>query len=158
MLFIKTTLNLKLLLWTTQFIPSHIKFFLNKQFLGLFWVQFRGIVSKKHGLMTSNLSKSYLIHTIEGVSTRLNVEVSRDSRALTSSLVKSEYIRPVSIFPLAFHKKTCDTVMWYLMNLVLNINYSAADSFNLQYSFVFIKDNFWIYDFINLYYLKARNF
>jgi len=158
MLFIKITLNFKLLLWSHHSVLGHIKFFLDSQFLRLFWHQFKCIVSKKHGLVTSNLSKSYLVHTIGGITTRLNAEVAYGSSSLVRRLARPAYMQPVSIFPLTFHKKTCDTVMWYLINLVLNLNYAPTNAFNLQYSFVFIKDVLWVYDFINLYYLKARNY
>jgi len=58
----------------------------------------------------------------------------------------------------AFQKKTYDTLMFYILFLLVNNYSSPQNSFKLYYSFVLYPTNFSLYPFLNLFYFKLRQF
>jgi hypothetical protein len=120
---------------------------------------FKKINAKNFGIMTSNLTKSFIYKTLSDLDSLLT---SQKTYGLLSHCNSSKhsvrYFQPITILSFAFQKKTYDTFMSYIIFLLVS-NYTAPqNSFNLLYSFIICPNNFALYPFLNLFYFKLRQF
>ena len=124
-----------------------------------FFLFFKKINTKNFGIMTSNLTKSFIYKTLNDFDQLI---VSKDLKNKNLRYVPSRhnvrYLQPITIVSFAFQKKTYDTLMSYIIFLLVG-NYTAPqNSFNLFYSFIICPPNFALYPFLNLFYFKLRQF
>lgn len=132
---------------------------MNKFFAKTFFLFFKKLSTKNLGIMTTNLTKSYMYKTLTDIDGLL---VSRKPASTyltyTPSAYSVRYLQPITILSFAFQKKTYDTLMSYIIFLLVS-NYTAPqNSFNLFYSFIICPHNFTLYPFLNLFYFKLRQF
>lgn len=142
----------------TKYLPLSI-FLMNKFFTKSFFLFFKKLNTKNFGIMTSNLTKSVLHKTLNDLD---NLISPKQHNTSTITYVPSKfgvkYLQPVTILSFAFQKKTYDTLMSYIIFLLVG-NYTAPqNSFNLYYSFLIYPTNFALYPFLNLFYFKLRQF
>ena len=134
-------------------------FLMNKFFTKSFFLFFKKINTKNFGIMTANLTKSFIYKTLNDFDTLL---VSKKATQVSTCYMPSKYsvcyLQPITVLSFAFQKKTYDTLMSYIIFLLVN-NYSAPqNSFNLFYSFIICPQSFMLYPFLNLFYFKLRQF
>lgn len=124
-----------------------------------FFIFFKKINTKSFGIMTINLTKSFIAKTLNDVDSLLmSKKQNNTSLHHTFSKYNVCYLQPITIVSFAFQKKTYDTFMSYIIFLLVN-NYTAPqNSFNLFYSFILCPPNFGLYPFLNLFYFKLRQF
>ena len=132
---------------------------MNRFFAKSFFLFFKKINTKSFGVMTANLTKSFIHKTLSDLDSLLMVKEQRKSSTCYLPLRYSvRYLQPITILSFAFQKKTYDTLMTYITFLLVN-NYAAPqNSFNLFYSFIICPHNFALYPFLNLFYFKLRQF
>lgn len=132
---------------------------MSKFFSKPFYLLFKKISTKNFGIMTVNLTKSLISKTLTDIDSLLmSKKQSKPQIRFTSSKYSMQYLQPITIVSFAFQKKTYDTLMSYIIFLLVN-NYTAPqNSFNLFYSFIICPNNFLLYPFLNLFYFKLRQF
>ena len=132
---------------------------MNRFFTKTFFAFFKKLNTKNFGIMTANLTKSFMYKTLNDIDGLL---VSRKPASASLVYIPSaysvRYLQPITILSFAFQKKTYDTLMSYIVFLLVS-NYTAPqNSFNLFYSFIICPHNFALYPFLNLFYFKLRQF
>ena len=132
---------------------------MNQFFVKSFFLFFKKINTKDFGIMTVNLTKSFIHKTLSDLDNLLiTKERVKPSVQSVPSKYNISYLQPITILSFAFQKKTYDTLMMYITFLLVN-NYTAPqNSFNLVYSFIICPYNFALYPFLNLFYFKLRQF
>ena len=134
-------------------------FLMSKFFTKSFFLFFKKINTKSFGIMTANLTKSLIYKTVNDLDNLLvSKTVNKALNSYTPSKYSVCYLQPITILSFAFQKKTYDTLMSYIIFLLVN-NYPAPqNSFNLFYSFIICPHSFMLYPFLNLFYFKLRQF
>ena len=135
------------------------KFLLNKFFMKTFYKFFRKLSTSSLGVMTLNLTKSYMYKTFDDLNKLMiykPILLPKKHHHFSSHKVK--YLQPIIILSFAFQKKTYDTLMMYIIFLLVNSYTPSQNSFKLYYSFVIYSNSFSVYPFINLFYFKLRQF
>ena len=132
---------------------------MNQFFVKSFFLFFKKISTKNFGIMTVNLTKSFLHKTLNDLNSLLmSKEPIKPFTYSVFSKYSVRYLQPVTILSFAFQKKTYDTLMSYIIFLLVN-NYTAPqNSFSLSYSFIICPNNFALYPFLNLFYFKLKQF
>lgn len=147
--------NLSRLVLTLPF----TSFLLWRFFSKTFYAFFKKIYTRNMGIMTINLTKSYLYKTFDNLD---NFITSRGALVKLHthkySLHSVAYLQPITIVSFAFHKKTYDTLMIHIMMLLVGNYNPNQNSFNLYYSFILKSPNMSLYPFLNLFYFKLRQF
>ena len=124
-----------------------------------FYAFFKKIYTRNMGIMTINLTKSFLyktFHNLDNFITSRGFLVQPDSHKY--SLHTVAYLQPITIVSFAFHKKTYDTLMIHIMLLLVGNYNPNQNSFSLYYSFILKSPNLSLYPFLNLFYFKLRQF
>ena len=131
----------------------------NRFFTKPFFLFFKKINTKNFGIMTSNLTKSLIYKTLSEIDSLLvTKDPSKTRTSYTPTAYTVQYLQPITILSFAFQKKTYDTLMSYIIFLLVH-NYTAPqNSFNLFYSFIICPHNLTLYPFLNLFYFKLRQF
>jgi len=134
-------------------------FLLNRFFTKTFFSFFKKLYIKNFGIMTCNLTKSCIRKTFSDLNHFLMYrDIDTVSISHNYSLSTIKYLQPITILSFAFQKKTYDTLMFYILFLLVNNYSSPQNSFKLYYSFVLYPTNFSLYPFLNLFYFKLRQF
>ena len=130
-----------------------------KFFTKTFFAFIKTVYTRNMGIMTINLTKSFLYKTFTDVdSLLLSKHQQVKSNTQKYSLHSVKYLQPITIISFAFQKKTYDTLMLYIMFLLVDNYSSNKNSFKLYYSFLLKTPNFTLYPFLNLFYFKLRQF
>ena len=159
--FIKTVINYSKHNQYAFFILPWVKFFFKKQFVDSFYRFFKKIFFKKYGIYTSNMLKSSLYWTIRNISSELFVEkdtLFSERKPLNLISLDIIYYKPVKLVSLAFHKKTYNSLMLYILFFLVNTYISTLPTFQLNYSFLLLPSNFQLYMFVNCFYFKIKNY
>ena len=132
---------------------------MDRFFTQSFFLFFKKINTRSFGIMTANLTKSYIHKTLDELDSLL---MSKSLTHLPTTYIPSNhsvcYLQPITILSFAFQKKTYDTLMSYIIFLLVNSYAAPQNSFNLFYSFIICPHNFLLYPFLNLFYFKLRQF
>lgn len=123
-----------------------------------FWKLFRGIDHKEYGLVTNNLTRSAQHHTINSLTLPItNPEKKLRENIPQANFVDRQLLKPVPVLGFAFHKRTHDTIMIYVMHFLLFNYFSPQNFFKLSYSHILLHANLSQYMFCNCFYFKIRN-
>lgn len=134
-------------------------FLYSKFFTNTFFAFFKKLYSARMGIMTINLTKSFLHKTFSDLNTQLTTPNSLNSMMSHKySLHRVNYLQPITIVSFAFHKKTYDTLMIFVLLLLVSNYNPTQNSFKLYYSFVLRSPNLSLYSFLNLFYFKLKQF
>ena len=155
-IFIKSTTYFSLVSQGYTNLNQPTKVFYTSQFLTPFWVSFKKLYFRKQGLYSNNLLLSALGLSIENLSVTINNPKVYGINA--PMCLSTPYLRPVQVFTFSFHNKIYNTLVWYIFNLLTHSYVPTTTTYNLNYSFLFVRSNTALYSFINLFYLKVRNF
>jgi hypothetical protein len=141
-----------------NYIPVSV-LLMNNFFFKPFFLFFKKINTKTFGIMTVNLTKSFIYKSLADID---NLLIPREQSKSTSPYLPSKYgvryLQPISALSFAFQKKTYDTLMSYIIFLLVS-NYTASqNAFTLFYSFIICPQNFSLYPFVNLFYFKLKQF
>lgn len=124
-----------------------------------FYAFFKKIYTRSMGIMTINLTKSFLHKTFDNLD---NFITSRGHLIKPNthkySIKSVTYLQPVTIVSFAFQKKTYDTLMIHIMLLLVGNYHPNQNSFNLYYGFIFSTATMSLYPSLNLFYFKLRRF
>lgn len=138
-------------------LPINI-FLYSKFFEKTFFKFFKKLHTTNLGIMSTNLTKSLFTKTY----TDLNLYISKKQNEVTKlnyiSKYDVKYLQPITIVAFAFQKKTYDTLMVFIISMLVNNYGPAYNSFRLYYGFIFQLNNFNMYPFLNLFYFKLRQF
>ena len=159
--FIKTVINFSKNNQYAFYILPWVKFFFQKQFIKPFYRFFKKLFFKKYGIYTSNMIKSSLYWTINNISSE--VFFVKDSlvierKPLDLKKLNLVYYKPVKIVSLSFHKKIYNSLILYILFFLVNAYISVLPTFQLNYSFLLLPNNFKLYMFINCFYFKIKNY
>ena len=138
-------------------INSYRNYF-NKFFLKTFWKYFKSFILRDSGLITNNISKSFVFSTIYTINSKLWNKKSyinlNDHKHLSFSL----YLKPVSIFSFSFQNHTYNTIIFLIFNLINSSYYSFKNDFKLVYGFILYQNNYKLFYFCNIPYFKVFNY
>lgn len=134
--------------------------FMYQRFFGkTFFHFFKTIYSKQMGIMSINLTKSFLYKTFNDLNTAFSDENPKDVRLSHKySRYTIKYLQPVTIVSFAFQKKTYDTLMIFIILLLVSNYNPSQNSFKLYYSYLIKSPNYSLYPFLNLFYFKLKQF
>jgi hypothetical protein len=131
----------------------------NRLFSKPFFLFFKKINTKSFGIMTANLTKSLLYKTVVELDNLIvSGKPTKPSAPYVFSKYSGCYLQPIAVLSFAFQKKTYDTLMSYIIFLLVNNYVAPQNSFNLFYGFILCPYNFMLYPFVNLFYFKLRQF
>ena len=129
--------------------------FFDKTFFRLF----KNLYNVNMGIMSINLTKSLYFNTVRALCR--SIESGKyyiSTTHLPDYKLKVKYLQPITVLSFAFQKRTYDTLMLFVLSLLVG-NYTAPhNSFKLYYSFLIKPNNFLLYPFLNLFYFKLRQF
>lgn len=131
-----------------------IKIIYMNQFNRIFWMFYKKLISRKMGLYSNNLFRSHLFHLFKGLD-HLPYENTKKLNLLDVDIIA--YSKPVQTLNFSFHKKMYNTMIFYILNLLIENHHAHINFFKLNYSFIFFKKNFLLYPFLNNFYFKIRN-
>lgn len=138
-----------------SYVPVGLLF--NKSFVVPFWAFMKGLITRKAGIMSINLTKSYFHHTIND----LYESIKYGKLSTTTRPPKREsvlYKQPHVLLPFSFHKQVYNTFMFYILFTLVS-NYSATkNDFKLYYGYILRPQNFINYGFLNLFYFRLKHF
>lgn len=141
--------------WAHTYTPTDYMF--QSNFIKPFWLLFKSLISRKAGIMSINLTKSYYHHTV--TSLRDSVKrgyISSHNTDVSNSL--SVYMQPHVVLPFSFQTQTYNTLMFYIL-FQLVTNYAAPQNdFKLYHAYVMRPQNFVTYSFLNLFYFRLTHF
>jgi hypothetical protein len=107
------------------------------------------------GLYSNNLTKSYLYHTLYNFNS---------AQPLRSGLVKvlgrkqvKSYLRPIQLLNFAFQKTMYNTLIFFIVYILVELYITPQTCFDLNYGFIFIKRSIYACMFANKFYFKVRN-
>lgn len=155
-IFIKLHIHWNFLSKHLTLTPGIIKVIFNKQFTNVFWTTFKKIITKKMGLCSNNLFKSFLFHTFNGIDINLNTLQNLKKTNLKNKDI-TFFSKPIQTINFSFHKKLFNTFIFFIKNILLENYYTHVNFYKLVYGFIFFKPNFIFYPFLNYYYFKIRN-
>jgi len=136
-----------------------LRIFFNNQFLKTFWVMFKNLYVRKQGIYSSNLFLTSIGLIFNKLSEGFMIKsVSSISNELVAIKPSTYYMRSVQLFTISIHKKVYSTFMWYIFNIIPTYYTPLTNTYNINYSFIFLKNHNNIYNFLNVFYLKLRNF
>jgi hypothetical protein len=138
-------------------IPFLILSIYNSQISRLFWTFFKKIFHKKMSLYSNNLFKSYLYWFYKNFNLPIKYNTS-DYKLIQFSTSTQELCvisKPVQLLHFTFHKKTFNSFIFFILNLLTENYYTQMSTFKLFYGFIFFKKNFNIYPFLNHFYFKV---
>lgn len=126
--------------------------FFNKHIFYLF----THILIKDYGLLTSNITKSYLYW---GLKAYLK-SFSRAKNTLISTKNKNLilYSTPLQLVNYSFKKKTFNKIIMYFIFNFNKINTCFTNSFLLTFSYIFLSKEVGFFYFYNLFYFKIYNY
>lgn len=134
-------------------------FMYRKFFTKTFFNFFKNIYSKQMGIMSLNLTKSFIYKTFSDLNYALS---SNNFKNINSRHIYSnhniKYLQPVTVVSFSFHKKTYDTLMIFILLLLVSNYTPSQNSFRLYYSYILKSPNFTLYPFLNLFYFKLKQF
>lgn len=138
---------------------SFINFLYQKFFIRGFFAFFKKLYSNQLGLMTINLTKSLTHKTFSNLNFMLDkgTFIKSHNRNLFS-LYNIKYLQPITIISFAFQKKTYNSLMVFVLFLLVSNYTSSQNSFKLYYSFILKSPNLSLYPFLNLFYFKLKQF
>lgn len=123
-----------------------------------FWKIFNGIDHREYGLVTNNITRSAQWHTIASLTLPItNPEKNLKEFIPQPSFVSRQLLKPVPVLGFAFHKRTHDTIMIYVIHFLLFNYFSPRTFFKLSYSYILLHANLSQYMFCNCFYFKIRN-
>lgn len=154
-IFLKITLTHPFLTINTV-INGYLHFFYNVFFYNSFWLFFKKIYFKENTFYTNNLVKSSIYKTL---STFNNLLFSNQlSKAnLSAANWVSPYLKPVVIINFAFNKQLYNSFMFYIMSISVKFYSTPFIPFNINYSFIFLQKEMYLYQVLNCFYFKLRN-
>jgi len=156
-MFVKNLVHFK---YSNQYVnrsrtPAGLMF--NKSFVVPFWVILKSLITRKSGIMTINLTKSYFHHTLndlyESMRSGQLSAVIRPTRS-TSVLYKLPHV----LLPFSFHKQVYNTFIFYILFTLVSNYSSTKNDFKLYHSYIIRPQNFLNYGFLNLFYFRLKHF
>lgn len=137
----------------------YLSYFFNHRVYKPFWIFMKKFVFLKFGLYTSNLSFSFVYHTLADLCTSFGALSNFTKPCSANSPEDLAFVAlPIRILTLSFHKKSFDTIIFFLITLLLEFYWTSINTFQFTYSFIFFKNNFNLLFYWNRYYLKLRHF
>lgn len=138
---------------------SFINFLHQKFFIRGFFAFFKKLYSNQLGLMTINLTKSLTHKTFSNLNIMLDKGTFIKSHNHNLfSLYNIKYLQPITIVSFAFQKKTYNSLMVFVLFLLVSNYTPSQNSFKLYYSFILKSPNLSLYPFLNLFYFKLKQF
>lgn len=139
-------------------IPLNV-FLYSRFFDKTFFRLFKNLYNVSMGIMSINLTKSLYSRTIGTLCNSIGSgRFHLTTTHLPDSKLKVKYLQPITVLSFAFQKRTYDTLMIFILSMLVD-NYTAPhNSFKLYYSFLIKPNNFLLYPFLNLFYFKLRQF
>jgi len=139
-----TRLTLSLSLYSQFFEKSFYKFFKRMHVSNL-------------GIMSINLTKSLFGKVYSDLNLQISKKV-KPSKLSYSSKHNVNYLQPITIISFSFHKKTYDTLMIFIISILVNNYNTPYNFFKLYHGFLLKPNNFNVYPFLNLFYFKLKQF
>jgi hypothetical protein len=135
--------------------PTYYMF--RSNFIKPFWLLFKKLTSRKAGIMSLNLTKSYYHHTIA------NLYNSVKKGQISHPLIKERtsvipYTQPQVVLPFSFQKQTYNTLMFYILFQLVTNYATPQKNFKLYHAYILRPQNFVTYSFLNLFYFRLTHF
>jgi len=126
-------------------------------FIKPFWLLFKNLISRKAGIMSINLTKSYYHHTVSNLYNSIRKgHITNPYNRIGKSIVNYTY--PHVVLPFSFQTQTYNTLMFYILFQLVS-NYSTPQkNFKLYHAYIMRPQNFITYSFLNLFYFRLTHF
>jgi len=155
----KLTTNLLLFSQSFEYTPHWLVFFYKTQYLATYWRFYKTIFFKKYGILSTNLVKSSIYWTIDGLDSQIApTRVGHGLRQIEFTPLNLRYYTPTSLVSFAFHKKRHNTLILFILSILPHTYLPNQTSFKLDYSFLLMGDNLNLYSFVNCFYFKIKNY
>lgn len=132
--------------------------YFNKFFLKTFWKYFKSFILRDSGLLTNNMSKSFVFSTIYMINSKLWNKKNYINLNHHKHLSFCLYLKPVSVFSFSFQNHTYNTLIFLIFNLINASYHSFKNDFKLIYGFILYQDNYRLFYFCNIPYFKIFNY
>jgi len=137
----------------------HLNYFFNNRIYKPFWIFMKRFVFLKFGLYTSNLSFSFVHLTLADLHRNFAAITNFNKPCSVNSPEDATFIAlPIRLLTLSFHKQSFNTIIFFLITLLLEFYWTSINTFQFNYSFIFFKNSFNLLFYWNRYYLKLRHF
>lgn len=159
--FLKFTVNISLTNQYFRHTHEWLKYFYNEQFTKSFWKVFKKIWFRKFGIYSNNLIKSSLFWTFRSFiqilfTKKQNPQLCTVWRDATKTSLL--YYKPLRLVTFAFQNQTFNPLMIYLLFMLPASYLTILSTFQLNYGFLLLQPNFHLYQFLNEYYFRVRNY
>lgn len=138
-----------------NYTPTYYMF--RNNFVKPFWLLFKKITSRKAGLMSINLTKSYYHHTITSLYSSIRKGHLNNFTTLCDNSFIA-YAQPQVVLPFSFQKQTYNTLMFYILFQLVTNYATPQKNFKLYHAYVMRPQNFVTYSFLNLFYFRLTHF
>ena len=138
-----------------NYTPTYYMF--RSNFVQPFWLLFKKLISRKAGLMSINLTKSYYHHTISNLYSSIREGHLGNFTAHHKNHLIA-YAQPQVVLPFSFQKQTYNTLMFYILFQLVTNYATPQKNFKLYHAYVMRPQNFVAYGFLNLFYFRLTHF
>lgn len=133
--------------------------FFYQRFHKPFWFFLKKFIFVHSGLYMNNISFSFIYHTLRHMNQLFNYSSYHIHHLFHDHHDNICYLsHPIRLLALSFHKKTFNTFIIFLFNLITDLYWVSTNFFKLLYSFIFFQPSHMLFFFWNKYYLKLRHF
>jgi len=135
------------------------KLLFNSLFVKPFWRLLRNVKTRRLGLVTINLTKSYYFEIFRTLNVFLSPQKSFNT--YKNAILKCndvKYTKSIGALPFSFQKTTYNTFIFFLFFKLISIYSSPQNDFKLYYGYILKPINFEIYSFLNLFYFRLIHF
>jgi hypothetical protein len=122
-----------------------------------FWKRFRKSFTRKLGTTVSNLTKSSFYLTYTQLLTQFDIKSALVTLPSTNS-PDLAYLYPNTLIPFSFQTKTYNTLMFFMITLLVNFYPPTQSEFQLYYAFIWRSPNLLQYNFLNHFYFRLKNY
>ena len=131
-----------------------LNFFFCKQF----WHKFRITPTQSVGTYTNTflLSLMYWRCTSSLTSVASSTTCLR-KYPFTGTDFVFKYLKPIPVLYFTFHKSVYNTLITYILKILVDYYFVPQNQFNLHYTFIFFTSNYLLYNFPNKYYFRLRH-
>jgi len=126
-------------------------------FIKPFWLLFKNLISRKAGIMSINLTKSYYHHTVASLYSSIK-KGGISNPSTNSSKLLIAYTQPHVVLPFSFQTQIYNTLMFYILFQLVTNYATPQNDFKLHHAYVMRPQNFVTYSFLNLFYFRLTHY
>lgn len=154
-LFLFKMLNISSMSIFTKFFYSYYSTIVMHYNLNNAWYFYKNILSSRNGMLTNNLSLSYNYWVVKYTNTFFKKKMLYNNNRVETTL---NYTLPVKVLSFFVKKKTLNKLIVNILLMYLDPAYNYINYLSLTSGFIFAKNIFNNFMFINYFYFKINNY